>query len=220
MICQRQGSFGSKTQFGNRQRHLLASTHDMEAARTIRASIPSFLLLLYCAGIGNRVDRSHGNGRFRNAGSPGRLRTTVDIEQLIVRIAIENPSWGYTRIHGAELNIGRGTIRRILKEHLGRYCLPILPELPITETIDEMIVYHSNGRHVGIHDRRTDETESATLKVLAEYIGFDRSCRDLSHDLPPVKLGQLLRALQLVLKTDFARLTHHASERDASKVRR
>ena len=46
----------------------------------------------------------------------------VDNKHLIVRIAIENPGWGYTRIHGAvrnlELNIGRGTIRRILKEHL------------------------------------------------------------------------------------------------------
>src|SRR6266404_2347585 len=51
-----------------------------------------------------------------------------------------------------------------------------LPELPITETIDEMIVYHSNGLHVGIHDRRTNETESAMLDVLAERIGFDRSC--------------------------------------------
>jgi hypothetical protein len=49
------------------------------------------------------------------------------------------------------------------------------PDLPITETIDEMIVHHSNGLHVGIHDGRTDETESATLKVLAEHIGFDSS---------------------------------------------
>ena len=40
-----------------------------------------------------------------------------------------------------------------------------------------MIVYHSNGLHVGIYDRRTDETESATLKVLAEHIGFDGGCR-------------------------------------------
>src|ERR1700726_2916769 len=70
----------------------------------------------------------------------------------------------------------------------GRSSLPILPDLPITETIDEVIVYHSNGLHVGIHDRRTNETESATLKVLAERIGFDKIGRNLSHDVPPVKL--------------------------------
>jgi hypothetical protein len=53
---------------------------------------------------------------------PGRPRTTTDTEQLFVRIAHENPGLGYTRIQGALLNldikIGRGTIRRILKEHL------------------------------------------------------------------------------------------------------
>src|ERR1700722_20086197 len=46
---------------------------------------------------------------------PGRPRTKVDIEQLIVRMATDNPSWGYTRIQGALLNldiqVGRGTIR-------------------------------------------------------------------------------------------------------------
>src|SRR5229473_7935659 len=70
----------------------------------------------------------------------------------------------------------------------GRSSLPILPEFPITQTIDEVIVYHSNGLHVGIQDCRTNETESATLKVLAERIGLDRSRGNLSHDLPPVKL--------------------------------
>ena len=63
-----------------------------------------------------------------------------------------------------------------------------LPDLRITETIDEMIVYHSNSLHVGIHDCRTNETESAMLEVLAERIGFDRSRGNLPHDLPPVKL--------------------------------
>jgi putative transposase len=53
---------------------------------------------------------------------PGRPQTPIDIEQLVVRMARENPSWGYTRIHGALLNldikVGRSTIRRILKDHL------------------------------------------------------------------------------------------------------
>ena len=52
----------------------------------------------------------------------GRPRTQLDIEQLIVSMAKDNPSWGYTRIQGAltnlNINVGRGTIRRILKDHL------------------------------------------------------------------------------------------------------
>ena len=53
---------------------------------------------------------------------PGRPRTAAEIEQLVVRMAAENPRWGYTRILGAlsnlSINIGRGTIQRILKDHL------------------------------------------------------------------------------------------------------
>ena len=49
---------------------------------------------------------------------PGRPKTAVDIQALILTMARENPRWGYTRIRGALCNlgheIGRNTIKRIL----------------------------------------------------------------------------------------------------------
>jgi putative transposase len=51
---------------------------------------------------------------------PGRPRTREELVGLVVRMASENPTWGYTRIQGAMTNLGhtlgRGTIRGILKE--------------------------------------------------------------------------------------------------------
>ena len=55
-------------------------------------------------------------------GSPrqGRPGVQDEIRRLVVRMAIENPSWGYTRIQGALKNLGhrvaRATVARILKE--------------------------------------------------------------------------------------------------------
>jgi transposase InsO family protein len=52
---------------------------------------------------------------------PGRPRSPQEIQALIVRMAKDNPSWGYTRIRGALRNlgrhIGRNTIKRILQEN-------------------------------------------------------------------------------------------------------
>ena len=52
---------------------------------------------------------------------PGRPRVMIDIVKLTVRMAQENPGWGYTRIRGSLANLGhqvaRGTIANILKEH-------------------------------------------------------------------------------------------------------
>jgi hypothetical protein len=61
---------------------------------------------------------------------PGRRGVLAEIQRLVVRMAGENPTWGYTRIQGALKNVGhrvgRSTIARILKAH----GLPPVPERP------------------------------------------------------------------------------------------
>jgi transposase InsO family protein len=52
---------------------------------------------------------------------PGRRRVMHRIRELCVMMATDNPNWGYSRIQGSLANlghqVGRSTIRRILKEH-------------------------------------------------------------------------------------------------------
>ena len=52
---------------------------------------------------------------------PGRPRVAEEVEQLVVRMAEENPSWGYRRIQGALANLGHAidkiTVRNILRRH-------------------------------------------------------------------------------------------------------
>jgi putative transposase len=61
---------------------------------------------------------------------PGRPPVLLEIRRLVVRMATENPSWGYTRIQGALRNLGhrvaRSTIATILKQH----GVPPSPERP------------------------------------------------------------------------------------------
>src|SRR4029453_18477436 len=52
---------------------------------------------------------------------PGRPTTKPDIAALVVRMANENPTWGYTRIRGGLKHLGhdvaRNPIKAILKDH-------------------------------------------------------------------------------------------------------
>jgi transposase InsO family protein len=61
------------------------------------------------------IARKYDGSKARKAGRP---KTAAEIEQLIIRMARDNPRWGYTRIRGALRNlgheIGRNTIKRIL----------------------------------------------------------------------------------------------------------
>ena len=75
---------------------------------------PDTLLRWY----GRLIARKYDGSQARRAGRP---KTAAEIERLILRMARDNPRWGYTRIRGALRNlgheIGRNTIKRILAEN-------------------------------------------------------------------------------------------------------
>jgi putative transposase len=75
---------------------------------------PETILRWYRELVAKKYDGSERRG-------PGRPKKRGEIAELVVRMARENETWGYTRIKGALQNlghkIGRNTIKRILREH-------------------------------------------------------------------------------------------------------
>jgi putative transposase len=75
---------------------------------------PNTLFRWYQKLTAQKYDGSHNRGH-------GRLRSSEDVTDLIIRIAKENTGWGYTRIVGVLRNLGvtisRTTVKNILNEH-------------------------------------------------------------------------------------------------------
>src|SRR5438105_9432410 len=115
-----------KAQLGGRRLHLTdterrrlaALAHPLGRKRlkeVATLATPDTLLRWYQRLIAQKFD---GSKRRRPLGRP---RVAEEIEQLVMRMAEENPSWGYRRIQGALANLGhridKMTVRNILRHH-------------------------------------------------------------------------------------------------------
>ena len=93
---------GRRVRFSDDQRRRLAAKAKGLGRRLLAevATIvtPETLLAWHRKLIANKYDGTAQRG-------PGRPRTAVDLEALVVRLAEENPDWGYRRIQGALSNL-------------------------------------------------------------------------------------------------------------------
>jgi putative transposase len=77
--------------------------------------------------------------------SPGRPRTSSEIEDLVVRFARENSGWGYDRIVGALANLGHQVSDQTVGNILHRHGIEPAPQRSKTTTWKEFI-----GRHMDV----------------------------------------------------------------------
>jgi hypothetical protein len=69
--------------------------------------------------------------KWTNAkGRSGRPGVIAEIRRLVVRMAEENPTWGYTRIRGALKNVGHRVGRSTIARILNAQGMPPVPERP------------------------------------------------------------------------------------------
>jgi putative transposase len=100
------------------------------------AALPDTILAWYRRLVVRKFDGS------RARRTPGRPRIDREVEELIVRIAEENRSWGYDRIVGALANLGHEVSDQTVGNVLRRHGLPPAPERKHTTTWAAFIRAH------------------------------------------------------------------------------
>jgi putative transposase len=109
---------GRRLRFTDAERHRLARKAQALGRKVLNELetlvTPDTLLRWYRELVASKWNYSHRRG----PGQPWIMKTIVE---LILQMALENPSWGYTRIRGAlpslEHQVGRGTIANILRDN-------------------------------------------------------------------------------------------------------
>jgi putative transposase len=105
-------------------------------AEVANAARPDTILGWYRRLVARKFDGS------RARRSPGRPRIDAVIEQLIVRMAKDNPGWGYDRIVGALANLGHEVSDQTVGNVLKRHGLLPAPERKKTTTWAQFIRSH------------------------------------------------------------------------------
>ena len=100
------------------------------------AALPDTILAWYRRLIARKFDGS------RARRTPGRPRIDREVEELIVRMAEENRSWGYDRIVGALANLGREVSDQTVGNVLRRHGVPPAPARKQTTTWAAFIRAH------------------------------------------------------------------------------
>jgi len=100
------------------------------------AALPDTILAWYRRLVVRKFDGS------RARRTPGRPRIDREVEELIVRMAEENRSWGYDRIVGALANLGHEVSDQTVGNVLRRHGLPPAPTRKHTTTWAAFIRSH------------------------------------------------------------------------------
>jgi transposase len=128
-----------RLRFNDDQRRRLAAKAMELGSKALRevATIvtPETLLAWHRRLIAQKYD---GSGK-RGCGRP---RKSEEIEDLVVRLAKENRSWGYRRIQGALSNLGHEVGRSTIAEILARHGMEPAPERERKTNWKEFLTQH------------------------------------------------------------------------------
>ena len=166
------------------RRKRYSGTHPRRFDQRYKELSPATLLKWHRVLIARKYDASDRRGRRGPAPTKANM-----IHKLVLRMAEENPSWGYGHIHGELKGLGYDvswqTVRRVMLDH---GLLPD-PDRPYKTTWNTFLASHWES----IAARDFFSVEAWSLKDLARYMVFfvidlaQPQGRDRRHPRGPVR---------------------------------
>jgi hypothetical protein len=114
------------------------------------------------ADLASPADRAEYDGSGKRG--RGRPRKSEEIEDLVVRMAEENRSWGYRRLQGAQSNLGCEVGRGAIAEMLARYGMEPAPERERKTTWKEFLTQNWDLIVADFFNRSLDTTRPAAVR--------------------------------------------------------